>query len=510
MTGLTGETPTRPQITISTDEPVVIDAAIAALARAPEVYAHGGTIVEIIADAPATRGVIRAGPLARIHRSPEPRVRELLAREARWLAPVDDGPQPAHPPQWTVRAVMARGSWPSLRRLVAVAEAPTLRPDGTILDVPGYDPTTGIYLATGLRLSVPEHPAIDDAHRATATLLDVIADFPIADPAGRSAWLAGLLAVATRPAIEGPVPLGIVDASTRGAGKSLLVDVASVIATGRAAARTTYATDDAEMRKRITALALVGDPLVLLDNVVGELGCASLDAALTGTTWRDRLLGASQMTAELPLRIVWWATGNGLSIGADLARRALLVRLEPMVERPEERRGWRYPRLLDHLRAARAALLSAALTIVRAYVVAGRPDQGLTPMGSYEAWSDLVRSALVWSGQPDPCETIAEIRAGDSRTDALRRVLDEWPAGDGEPITVAVLLREASRRGAWRDALVEWCPPRGRDPLPTSRALGNRLRGVRRTVIGGKYLDGAGKGRDGVAWVMRNTGSVTP
>ena len=179
----------------------------------------------------------------------------------------------------------------------------------------------------------------------------------------RSAWLAGLIAVAVRPAIDGAVPIIIVEAPVRGSGKGLMVDVAAIVATGRPAARIIYSRDDAEIRKAITAVALVGDPLVLMDNVSGELGCPSLDAALTADTWRDRVLGASTMTAEIPLQIVWWATGNGLVIGADfLSRRALLVRLEPDVERPEERTGWRYPRLLEHVRNSRAELLGAALT----------------------------------------------------------------------------------------------------------------------------------------------------
>jgi hypothetical protein len=496
----------RPQIVITTDEPVVIDAAIAALARAPEVYVRGPEIVEVIADAPSTRGVTRSGQLVRIYRSPEARVRELLAREARWLRPAEDKPIDAHPPHWAVRAVIARGAWSPLRPLIAVAEAPTMRPDGTLLTTPGYDEATAIYLAPGVRVRVPDRPTLDDARGAVAGLLDVIAEFPAASEAARSAWLAGVLAAAVRPAIEGPTPIMIVDASIRGAGKSLLADAAAMITTGRAAARTTYVGDDSEMRKRITALALAGDPLVLLDNIVGELGCASLDAALTGMTWRDRLLGVSQMTADLPLRMIWWATGNGLTLGADLVRRALLIRLEPMTERPEERTGWRYPRLLDHVRAHREELLSAALTIVRAYVVAERPAQELTPMGSYEAWSDLVRSAIVWTGAPDPCLTIAEIYANDARGDALRRVIEQWPAAEGEPVTAAELLARAAPQSPWRAVLLEWCPARGSDELPTARVLGNRLRGIRRKVIGQRYFDAGEPVRSGATWILRRVG----
>jgi hypothetical protein len=45
------------------------------------------------------------------------------------------------------------------------------------------------------------------------------------------------------------------------------------------------------------------------------------------------------MTPHIPMTIVWWATGNGMTVGADLVRRAILARLEPKCERPEERTG---------------------------------------------------------------------------------------------------------------------------------------------------------------------------
>ena len=47
--------------------------------------------------------------------------------------------------------------------------------------------------------------------------------------------------------------------------------------------------DDEETRKRITATLLAGEPIVLLDNIAGMLGCAALDALLTSTTWTDRI-----------------------------------------------------------------------------------------------------------------------------------------------------------------------------------------------------------------------------
>lgn len=53
----------------------------------------------------------------------------------------------------------------------------------------------------------------------------------------------------------------------------------------------------------------------------------------------------------------------------------------------------------------RAKLVVAGLTVLRAYHVAGRPDQGLPVFGRFEEWSDWVRSSLVWLGMANPCIT---------------------------------------------------------------------------------------------------------
>ena len=99
------------------------------------------------------------------------------------------------------------------------------------------------------------------------------------------------------------------------------------------------------MRKRITSLVLAGDRLILLDNLEGRFGCAVLDAALTATSWKDRLLGASRIV-EAPMIATWYATGNNVAVAADTARRICHIRLESPEERPEMRQGFLYPDLL--------------------------------------------------------------------------------------------------------------------------------------------------------------------
>src|SRR5262249_46382873 len=155
---------------------------------------------------------------------------------------------------------------------------------------------------------------------------------------------------------------------------------------GRMATTRAYSSDDAEMRKVITTIALKGDAFVLLDNLTSALGGAALDIVLTSTQWGDRTLGSNR-DVDLPMNTVWAATGNNVMLRDDMPRRVMHCRLISPVENPEDRTDFKYPNLLEHVHRERGKLLAAGLTILRAFCVAGRPDQGLRPWGSYEAWS---------------------------------------------------------------------------------------------------------------------------
>src|SRR5262249_39699410 len=150
----------------------------------------------------------------------------------------------------------------------------------------------------------------------------------------------------------------------------------SVIARGRRMPRTTWPTGnyaDEEVRKRITSLALAGERFTLLDNVDAPIGGGPLDAALTSETWQGRFFGTNQPTPELPMQMVWLASGNNLVFRGDVIRRVVACRLESPLEHPEERTGFKYPDVVGYATEHRAKYLRAALTILRAHHVAGRP-----------------------------------------------------------------------------------------------------------------------------------------
>src|SRR5262249_3821214 len=175
---------------------------------------------------------------------------------------------------------------------------------------------------------VPRAPSPADALAARDVLYEIVDDFPFAADEDKAVWLAAVLTSLGRPAVDGPCPLFLFDANAPGTGKTMLVDTISLIVTGREMSRTAFPETDEELRKRITSVALAGDRLMLFDNIASTFGGPSLDAALTGTTWRDRILGRSEMTTEMPLYTVWHATGNNVALGGDICRRVVPCRLE--------------------------------------------------------------------------------------------------------------------------------------------------------------------------------------
>ena len=476
-----------------------------------------------------------------------PRMVEIGATRARLLAAEEcsfkrikfdkhgaPDPVPCMPPDWLGGSMVTHTHFPNVPVLSALSQAPTLRPDGGLIRDAGYDESTGIFLANDVPVNVPTNPTREDAQQAVKHLLSLVHDFDFVSDAGRSVWLQGVLASVCRHTFPGPAPMTIVDASRRGAGKTMLADVASIITTGFAAPRINFLSDEAEMIKCLLAFGLSSVQFALIDNIVGKFASAPLDAALTSESIRGRVLGKSE-TPVVPMRIVWWATGNGMSLGNDMSRRSLMVRLEPQTDHPEDRSGprpgqpWRHPNLIEYIKRERVTYLSSALTIVKAYIDAGRPSMQIRAMGSFEGWSDTIRSALVWAGATDPCDTIEQVREADVQDSELQRLIDCWPVGDDVEVTASTLVALAASmtpdqsspahaifnqmkgaaRELWRNALLDWLPPKKGD-LPTARELGYALRALKGRIVGDFKIHAGKPLESGLPWKRSKVWGTSP
>ncbi len=161
---------------------------------------------------------------------------------------------PAHPPRSCYDAIHARGEWPGIRPLAGVVESPVLRPDGSVVETPGYDPCTGLLYESSAEFPpVPDNPPKEDAKRAVEVFDDLVSEFPFIGGEHRAVWLAGLLTVFARPAFTGPAPLFLFEASAAGSGKTLLVEISRITATGREPPVSELSTENEEVRKAINA-----------------------------------------------------------------------------------------------------------------------------------------------------------------------------------------------------------------------------------------------------------------
>ena len=404
----------RATIVVSTDLVHVIDQAIKAVADSGiPVYVRARSLVTIVRDGSDPRKWLKRAPGApAIYRINEVLAREILARAANWMKVTAKSVDSCMPPPWVAPHLLERRHWP-FPYLEMITETPCFLADGRVLDEPGHDDVSGVLYdpIDGVEWpEIAERPTLEEARAAGKVLLEPVTDMPFVGLSDVAAYVAAVLTLVGRQAVSGPVPLFPIRAKAPASGKGLLAAVIGIIGTGRAPAITTMCEPD-ELRKRITSIALAGTPLILLDDITGSLGSDVLASALTATTWEDRVLGVSEMT-NLPLRAVWLATGNNVGFQRTLGRRVVPIDLDAKCEHPEDRKDFKIPDLLQWTKANRPRLVTAALTILRAYHVAGRPAHKKPKMGSFEAWDDLVRGAVIWLMEGnDPAGTEDESRA---------------------------------------------------------------------------------------------------
>jgi len=418
-------------------------------------------------------------------------------------------------PEEVAKFILARaGEW-TFRPVTGVITTQTLRSDGTILEHAGYDVATGLILIDPPALPViPEHPTRKDAIAALAVLEELLVEFPFLDDASRSVALSALVTPVVRGAM--PVaPMHVARAPTAGSGKSYLFDTASAIAIGQRCHVIAAGSRDEETEKRLSACVLSGYPLVSIDNVNGELGGDFLNQVIERPIVSPRILGRSEQP-RFSNRMTWFATGNNVRLVGDTTRRALICSLDAKHERPELRVFSAKP--VDRVLTDRGRYVAAALIVVRAYFVAGKPGK-MPPLASFEAWSDSVRSALIWLERADPVETIAVARAEDPDLQALTAVLEAWRevigVGPTKFCTAAQLLNKAhEKRPAYDDnggfsvrGSEEWRYPLLREAMDglgatNAKSLGKWLAGKKGRIVGKYRLVSVTKGNQALRWYL--------
>lgn len=413
----------------------IVDASERELAYARRFYQRGGLIVTVVTD-PQTRE-------ARVQEISLPALVRALAGAASWekydvrsqdWARVD--PPPRH-----AGVLFDSTSYNYLPVLHGLTRQPYLRSDGSLMMTAGYDPASGMFGVFDAReFSVPESPSREQAEAALGALRDLLTEFKFRCDSDAAAALSAMLTGAARP-ILAHAPMYHVRAHVSGSGKSYLCELITAFATPQRGTPTTFPSDNEECRKLLLAELLRAPAVIEFDNLTGDLlAHKSLCTALTSEQMTGRILGLSK-TAAVSTRALFLSSGNNVGPILDMARRCITIHLDPGCEVPAAR-AFKRPDLVHEVLRERGRYVSAALTIMRAWISAGRPKSECIPLSGFGEWSDLCRQPLLWLGVADAADSVFEAITEDPDRETLGRLLTAWhsvfanrPAGVREAVT---------------------------------------------------------------------------
>src|ERR1019366_2569476 len=157
----------------------------------------------------------------------------------------------------------------------------------------------------------------------------------------------------------------------------------------------------------------------------------------------------------------------------------------------------------------RGRYVSAALAIVRAWMVAGRPKTPCKSLAGYGDWSDLCRQPLLWLGLADATASVFEAMAEDPDRETLGRLLSAWQSVFGK---TAAMVRDAVKQAAafqnehveLREVLHDIADERGEI---NRRRLGWWIRRHAGRIVDGRRFVRASGNRSAEAWQVE---SVSP
>ena len=201
----------------TTSEKVLLDAGVPIFQRSEWL------VRPVIDTVDASHG--RETKVARFIRVEATYLRDLLGRVAdfrkydkrsnKWV-PIDPPPQVA-------QTVLARqGEW-KFPVVAGVITTPTMRPDGSLLTQPGYDPPTRLLLVEPpLMPPIPDAPTKDDALRALSLLRGLLGEFPLVGEVDRAVALSAFITPVVRGAFL-TTPMHVATSPRRGIRQELYV-----------------------------------------------------------------------------------------------------------------------------------------------------------------------------------------------------------------------------------------------------------------------------------------------
>jgi hypothetical protein len=173
-----------------------------------------------------------------------------------------------------------------------------------------------------------------------------------------------------------------------------------------------------------------------------------------------------------------------------MARRVVRIRLDPRMSRPESRQDIKRPdeELLNWVYRERGAIVSAVLTMVKAWIVAGRPAAEVPAFGSFNSCAKTVGGILAFAEVPGFLSNTNQVyEEADEESAEWEAFLRLWVFKFG------ALPTYASEIGSWLAALDWVALPEAmgelRSPSETSGSRNKRIASILRRKVGARHGD---------------------
>jgi hypothetical protein len=273
--------------------------------------------------------------------------------------------------------------------------------DGTIVSQEGLHKPSGLLLHGSTLSGAAAYPQ-KEAHKALLRIKAAFLEgFEFESDLDAMVALSALLTGVVRRVLD-LAPGFVFLAPIQSSGKTTLARRIHVILTGRDMPVSNFAADDEqEMQKRILSMLLTSPAMVCLDNVTDgtTFSSSAISVVMTSPVLKQRILGGSK-EAECPTNVLFVATGNNLSLGADELTRWLPAYLNPRSARPQERR-FQHPDVVAHALHMRSDILRDVVGIIAGYLA----STDSMPTGSrFSRWDRMVRQPMIWAGGDDVAE----------------------------------------------------------------------------------------------------------
>ena len=323
--------------------------------------------------------------------------------------------------------------------VVAIATAPIVLADGTLLAPEGLDRLRGIQfiIPDELRAVIPRRKDCtpERVQAAIKFLYDEWLCDVAADHVGKAIIIADALTLIERSLLP-ERPCFFISAGRRGNGKTTTFRMVIVAVTGHEPAAAAWSANEDERRKALLSYLIQGISYIIWDNIPRgtHISCPHIERSCTSVYYTDRKLGVSEAIC-IAAAIINHFTGNNIEPYGELASRTLHARLA--VDRPDpENRVFMHPDPIGWTESHRAEILAALYTILLGNPTLKAPRDA--PMKTrFKMWWRLVGSAVenaarLYGGEEIDFQKLfikleAEDEESVSLADVLEILLTRWP-----------------------------------------------------------------------------------